>query len=33
MFVKTGGRPREILERLNEMASFSINEDIDLYEV
>ena len=33
MFVKAGGRPREIVEKLNEMAGFPTNEEIDLYEV
>lgn len=32
-FVKAAGKPREILERLNEMAGFSPNQEIDLYEV
>ena len=32
-FVKASGRPMEILERLNEMAGFAPNEEIQLYEV
>ncbi|KAH7415376.1 hypothetical protein KP509_14G040100 [Ceratopteris richardii] len=31
-FVKASGKPREILERLNEMAGFSPNQEIDLFE-
>lgn len=32
-FVKAGGRPTDILEKLNEMAGFAPNEEILLYEV
>eukprot|EP00250_Pteridium_aquilinum_P017737 c23759_g1_i1 orf=877-4185(-) len=31
-FVKAGGKPREILEKLNDMAGFSPSQEIDLYE-
>lgn len=31
--MKASGRPAEILERLNEMAGFAPNEEIQLYEV
>ncbi|MCO5606522.1 hypothetical protein L7F22_060710 [Adiantum nelumboides] len=31
-FVKASGKPREILERLNELAGFSSNQEIDLFE-
>ncbi|KAH7420842.1 hypothetical protein KP509_13G025300 [Ceratopteris richardii] len=31
-FVKANGKPREILEELNEMAGFAPNQEIDLYE-
>lgn len=33
LFVKGGGKPSEILTKLNEMAGFSPNEEIELYEV
>ncbi|XP_031479045.1 ubiquitin C-terminal hydrolase 12-like isoform X1 [Nymphaea colorata] len=32
LFVKAGGKPVEILARLNEMAGFPSNEEIELYE-
>eukprot|EP00268_Persea_americana_P045286 TRINITY_DN460_c0_g1_i6.p1 TRINITY_DN460_c0_g1~~TRINITY_DN460_c0_g1_i6.p1 ORF type:complete len:1115 (-),score=206.57 TRINITY_DN460_c0_g1_i6:816-4160(-) len=32
LFVKGGGKPAEILTKLNEMAGFSSNEDIELFE-
>jgi hypothetical protein len=32
-FVKGGGRPTDILEKLNEMAGFAPTEEIQLYEV
>eukprot|EP00268_Persea_americana_P045288 TRINITY_DN460_c0_g1_i9.p1 TRINITY_DN460_c0_g1~~TRINITY_DN460_c0_g1_i9.p1 ORF type:complete len:1159 (-),score=221.76 TRINITY_DN460_c0_g1_i9:816-4163(-) len=32
LFVKGGGKPSEILTKLNEMAGFSPNEEIELYE-
>ena len=32
-FVKVGGKPREILEKLNEFAGFAPEEEIELYEV
>ncbi|KAF3789504.1 Ubiquitin carboxyl-terminal hydrolase 12 [Nymphaea thermarum] len=32
LFVKAGGKPVEILTRLNEMAGFPSNEEIELYE-
>ncbi|CAN6439958.1 unnamed protein product [Victoria cruziana] len=32
LFVKAGGKPLEILTRLNEMAGFPLNEEIELYE-
>jgi ubiquitin carboxyl-terminal hydrolase 7 len=32
-FVKGGGRPTDILEKLNEMAGFEPTEEIQLYEV
>ncbi|CAN6465077.1 unnamed protein product [Victoria cruziana] len=32
LFVKAGGKPVEILTRLNEMAGFQPNEEIELYE-
>lgn len=32
-YVKASGRPADILERLNEMAGFPPNEEIQLYEV
>lgn len=32
-YVKASGRPAEILEKLNEMAGFLPNEEIQLYEV
>lgn len=31
--MKASGRPLEILEKLNEMAGFATNEEIQLYEV
>lgn len=33
LFVKTIGKPLEILKKLNEMAGFDANEEIELYEV
>ncbi|CAN6439960.1 unnamed protein product [Victoria cruziana] len=33
LFVKAGGKPLEILTRLNEMAGFPLNEEIELYEL
>lgn len=33
LFVKNGGKPSEILTKLNEMAGFPPNEEIELYEV
>lgn len=33
LFVKALGKPSEILTKLNEMAGFSPNEEIELYEV
>lgn len=33
LFVKALGKPTEILLKLNEMAGFSPNEEIELYEV
>lgn len=33
LFVKGGGKPAEIITKLNEMAGFSSNEDIELFEV
>ena len=33
LFVKAFGKPSEILTKLNEMAGFSSNEEIELYEV
>ncbi len=32
-FVKGGGKPTDILEKLNEMAGFAPNEEIQLFEV
>jgi hypothetical protein len=32
-FVKVAGKPTDILEKLNEMAGFTPNEEIQLYEV
>jgi ubiquitin carboxyl-terminal hydrolase 7 len=32
-FVKGGGKPMDILEKLNEMAGFAPNEEIQLFEV
>ncbi|RWR80358.1 ubiquitin carboxyl-terminal hydrolase 12 isoform X1 [Cinnamomum micranthum f. kanehirae] len=32
LFVKGGGKPAEIITKLNEMAGFSSNEDIELFE-
>jgi hypothetical protein len=32
-FVKVAGKPTDILEKLNEMAGFTPNEKIQLYEV
>ncbi|KAI3948595.1 hypothetical protein MKW92_033991 [Papaver armeniacum] len=32
LFVKVSGKPSEILKKLNEMAGFSPNEEIELYE-
>jgi len=32
-YVKASGRPAEILEKLNEMAGFAPNEEIQLFEV
>jgi ubiquitin carboxyl-terminal hydrolase 7 len=31
-FVKGGGKPMDILEKLNEMAGFAPNEEIQLFE-
>jgi hypothetical protein len=31
--VKVGGKPREILEKLNEFAGFAPDQEIELYEV
>lgn len=33
LFVKGSGKPVEILPKLNEMAGFSADEEIELYEV
>ena len=33
LFVKALGKPSDILTKLNEMAGFSPNEEIELYEV
>jgi len=33
LFVKALGKPAEILSKLNEMAGFQPNEEIELYEV
>lgn len=33
LFVKGSGKPVEILAKLNEMAGFSSDEEIDLFEV
>lgn len=33
LFVKSTGKPVEILTKLNEMAGFAPNEEIELYEV
>lgn len=33
LFVKSTGRPLEILSKLNEMAGFDANEEIELFEV
>lgn len=33
LFVKGSGKPTEILSKLNELAGFSPNEDIELFEV
>ena len=33
LFVKALGKPSDILTKLNEMAEFSPNEEIELYEV
>ena len=33
LFVKALGKPSDILMKLNEMAGFSPNEEIELYEV
>lgn len=32
LFVKGSGKPSEILEKLNEMAGFSPDQEIELYE-
>jgi hypothetical protein len=32
-FVKASGKPSDIVERLNEIAGFPSDEDIELYEV
>lgn len=33
LFVKTNGKPTEILTKLNEMAGYAPDEEIELYEV
>lgn len=33
LFVKNSGKPAEILTKLNEMAGFDADEEIELYEV
>jgi len=33
LFVKANGRPTDILEKLCEMAGFTANEELRLYEV